>query len=76
MAAFIGQAPPMRPFDDMSNNQSRFVSFSCRVVGRENVITITDRCALVLWANICFCIHSMIIPNYVYWVWYVFKKQF
>ncbi len=44
MAGFIGQGPPMRPFN-RHVKQPITVSFVQRhVLGRGNVATITDRC--------------------------------
>ncbi len=48
MAAFIGQGPPIRPFDRHVKQPitDRFVQR--HVSGRVNVTTITDRCVKLL----------------------------
>ncbi len=48
MAAFIGQVPPMRPFDRHVKQPITVHFVQRHVSGRENVTTITDRCVKLL----------------------------
>ncbi len=44
MVAFIGQGPPMRPFDQDVKQPITVRFIQRHVSGRGNVATITDRC--------------------------------